>query len=422
VSIVIIQKNLIVKPISVVGALFLSIAADQAGAQTLTPAEEAVRNQVLEKEEATSRLAIYGWVESSFTGNPAGPSDHQNFGRLFDDRSNEFVMNQAVITAERALDPKAGFDWGFKLQLLFGTDARYIHSLGLRDDRTGTGLYQADIPEAYLSLHLPVLTEGGVDVKLGKFVSLEGAETVDPRTNAFYSHTYSFNFGIPVNHTGALFTLHTNEWLDLIAGVTRGVNTSLDDNNDRPAFHGGFGLNFKEGKIVVLASTHVGPETSNDDHNIRCLNDVAITWKVTDRFTSITDINYAHDAGAEADAYGVAQYLTYTINDTVTFGVRAEIWRDDQGFYVAQFADPDDPLRALEGEPAVDPRTVGGGPATYGALTIGLNLKPPVPKPFTGLIIRPELRLDHSFSDTQPFNDSTDSTMFTLAIDVILTF
>ena len=334
------QKNLIAKIASVVATLFFSIAAGRADAQTLTPAEEAARNEALEKEEAKSRLALYGWVETSFTGNPAGPSDHQNFGRLFDDRSNEFVMNQAVITAERALDSKSGFDWGFKLQLLFGTDARYIHSLGLHEDRTGTGLYQADVPEAYLSLHLPVLTEGGVDVKLGKFVSLEGAETVDPRTNVFYSHTYIFNFGVPVNHTGALFTLHTNSWLDLIAGVTRGVNTSLDDNNDRPAFHGGVGLNFNEGKIAVLASTHVGPEAFDDDTELRCLNDIAITWKVTDRLTAITGINYAHDGGAEADAYGVAQYLVYAVNDRVTAEIRGEIWRDDKGFYVASLPIP----------------------------------------------------------------------------------
>jgi hypothetical protein len=266
-----------------------------------------------------------------------------------------------------------------------------------------------------------VLTEGGVDVKLGKFVSLEGAETVDPRPNAFYSHTYMFNFGIPVNHTGALFTLHTNSWLDLITGVTRGVNTSLDDNNGRPAFHGGFGLNFNDGKFVVLASTHVGPESS-DDHDIRCLNDIATTWKISDRLTSITDINYAHDAGADADAYGVAHYLIYAINDRVSAEIRGEIWRDDKGFYAAQFAGPDDPLRALGGEPAVDPRTVGGGRTTYGALTIGLTIKPPVPKPFTGLIIRPELRIDHSLSDTRPFNDSSDDTMFTAAVDAILTF
>jgi putative OmpL-like beta-barrel porin-2 len=407
---------------SFVAALFFSIGTGQVGAQTLTPAEEAAQSKVLEQEEAKSRLAIYGWVESSFTGNVDGPDDNQNFGRLFDDRSNEFVMNQAVVTAERALDPKVGLDWGFKLQLMFGTDARYIHSLGLRNHKMGTGLYQADIPEAYLSLHLPILTEGGLDMKLGKFVTLEGAETIDPRTNAFYSHTYIFNFGIPLNHTGALFTLHAKSWLDLIAGVTRGVNTSIDDNNDSAAFHGGIGLNFNDGKIVVAASTHIGPETPHNDRDLRYLNAITTTWKITDKLTSITDINYVRDDGADADAYGVAQYLTYAINDRLTAKIRGEIWRDDQGFYVAQFADPGDPIRALDGEPTIDPRTVGGGRTTYGALTIGLDIKPPVPKPLTGLTIRPELRVDHSFSDTRPFNDSSDDTMFTAAIDVIVAF
>ncbi|MEN3368870.1 MAG: hypothetical protein V7609_1013 [Verrucomicrobiota bacterium] len=79
-------------------------------------------------------------------------------------------------------------------------------------------------------------------------------------------------------------------------------------------------------------------------------------------------------------------------------------------------------MRALDGQPITDPHTVGGGRTIYGALTIGLDIKPPVPKPFTGLTIRPELRIDHSFSDTRPFNDSSDDTMFTAAIDVIVTF
>jgi hypothetical protein len=35
------------------------------------------------------------------------------------------------------------------------------------------------------------------------------------------------------------------------------------------------------------------------------------------------------------------------------------------------------------------------------------------------LTIRPELRVDHSF---RPFNDSSDDTIFTAAIDVILGF
>jgi hypothetical protein len=407
---------------SFVAALCVAAIAGPLAAQILTPAEEAAQKNFVEQEQAKSRLAIYGWIESGLTGNFDGPEDNQNFGRLFDDRSNEFVMNQAVITAERALDPKVGFDWGFKLQLMFGTDARFIHSLGLLDHAMRSSLYQPDIPEAYLNLHFPIFTEGGIDVKLGKFVTLEGAETIDPRTNPFYSHSYIFNFAIPFNHTGALFTLYATKWLNLLAGVTRGVNTSIDDNNDAPAFHGGIGLHLNEEKFVISAATHIGPETPGNDHDLRYLNTITTTWKITDKLTSITDLNYTHDDAADASAYGVAQYLTYAINDRITAKIRGEIWRDDQGFYAAQFADPHDPLRALAGEPVIDPRTVGGGRTTYGALTIGLDIKPPVPKPFTGLTIRPELRVDHSFSDTQPFNDSSDDTMFTAAIDFILTF
>src|SRR6202163_2105583 len=198
------------------------------------------------------RLKISGWIESGITFNPDSPQDNQNFGRLFDDRANEPLLNQVLISFERALAPQQGrFDWGFKAQLLYGSDARFIHSLGLLD-RTANEILQPDLVEAYLNLHLPVVTAGGLDLKLGKFVTLEGAETIDPRTNLFYSHTYIFNFGIPFNHTGALATLHVNKSIDLYGSLTRGVNTSIDDNNDSLAFHGGIGLNLLDGKLAAL--------------------------------------------------------------------------------------------------------------------------------------------------------------------------
>jgi len=369
------------------------------------------------------RFTISGWIDGGITFNPDTPRDNQNFGRLFDDRANEPLLNQAVINFERVLAAQPGeFDWGFKAQFMFGSDARYIHSLGLLDSVMKTSLYQPDIVEAYVSLHLSLLTERGVDVKLGKWVTLEGAETIDPRTNVFYSHTYIFNFGIPFNHTGALFTVHTTNWLDLMAGVTRGVNTSVEDNNDSPAFDGGVGLNLNEGKLVVSASTHIGPETPNNNSALRYLNDITVTWKIRDKLTSITDMNYARDDLANADGFGVAQYFTYAITDKVTAKIRGEIWRDDKGFFVAQFADPHDPVRALDGEATIDPRTIGGGRTTYGALTVGLDIKPAVPKPLTGLTIRPELRVDHSLNGTRSFNDSKDQTLFTAAVDAIITF
>jgi hypothetical protein len=369
------------------------------------------------------RLRISSWIASGLTGNPASPPDNQNFGRLFDDRSNEPLLNQLVVSFERALAPQPGkFDWGFKLQPMFGSDARFVHSLGLFSGTMATSIVQPDLIEAYLNLHFPIISEGGLDLKLGKFVTLEGMETIDPRANFFYSHTYIFDFGIPFNHTGALVTLHATKWLDLYAGVTRGVNTSIDDNNDNVSFHGGVGLNLLEGKLTVLATTSIGPETPNNNHDQRYLNDIAVTAKITDKFTSLTDLNYALDEVGGAQAFGIAQYFTYAINGWLTAGIRGEVFWDDDGFYVVSFANTHDPMRALEGQPTIDPRTVGGGETTYGAITAGVNIKPPMPKPVAGLAIRPEVRYDRSLNDTRPFNQSSDRDQFTVGIDFILTF
>ena len=407
----------------VVALLFFAIGARKITAQTLTPEEEAAETKFVQKEEAKSRLAISGWIESGITANPGSPNDNQNFGRLFDDRANEPLLNQLVLNFERALVPKPGeFDWGFKVQLMYGSDARFIHSLGLLDRTATNSIVQPDLVEAYLNLHFPIFSEGGVDVKFGKFVTLEGAETIDPRTNVFYSHTYIFNFGIPLNHTGALATWHATSHINLVAGLTRGVNTSIDDNNDSVSFHGGIGLDLNESKLVISAATHIGPETPNNNHDQRYLNTITTTWKITDKLTSITDLNYARDAGADADAYGVAQYFTYAINSWLAAGIRGEVFRDDQGFYLVSFANYHDPMRLLAGEPTVDPRTVGGGRTTYGALTVGLNIKPPMPKPVTSLTIRPELRFDRALNGTRPFNDSSDRDQFTAALDVIVVF
>src|SRR6202022_4131921 len=103
--------------------------------------------------------------------------------------------------------------------------------------------YQVDIVEAYLSAHLPWLTSGGIDIKAGHYVTLEGIEVITAPDNLLYSHSYIFNFGIPFKHTGVLTTTHLNSVVDIYAGIDTGVNTSLGkgDNNDAAAFHGGIG-------------------------------------------------------------------------------------------------------------------------------------------------------------------------------------
>src|SRR5438128_690104 len=68
---------------------------------------------------AEPRFKLSGWIDSGITFNPDSPQSNQNFGRLFDDRANEPLLNQVVINFERALVPQPGqFDWGFKLQFM----------------------------------------------------------------------------------------------------------------------------------------------------------------------------------------------------------------------------------------------------------------------------------------------------------------
>lgn len=380
------------------------------------------------------RFKLYGWIEGGITGNPDSPSDNHNFGHLFTDRANEPLLNQVSVVAERALDPNVtGFDWGFKAWFMYGSDARYTKSMGMLDLVTNERI-QPDFPEVYVSAHIPVLNTGGIDIKAGKYADPESAETIDPRTNVFYSHSYIFNFGVPLNDTGFLATFHVNKYLDLYGGINRGVNVTFKDNNHSIALEAGFGLNLLDGNLTTVALTHIGPENPGNNADYRFLNDMTTTWKINKCLTSITDLNLIYDQLVPAWGGGVAQYFTYAVNDWLTLGVRGEIWRDANNFYVAQFRANNDFIHIERGDPlAPDPSTFAGGKTTYLEVTGGVTIKPPLPKSITGfadsigqsvvLMIRPEVRYDRALTDqTRPFDQLTDRDQWTFGVDVILQF
>ena len=121
-------------------------------------------------------------IEGGFTINPQTPDDGVNFGRLFDDRANQPQLNQILLTINKPTDPNAtGFDWGFKLQGMYGSDARYTHFMGVWDMNPGPGYQnQFDIVEGDVLLHLPFPTAGGMDVHVGMYPTPLGYEVIDP--------------------------------------------------------------------------------------------------------------------------------------------------------------------------------------------------------------------------------------------------
>ena len=191
-----------------------------------------------------SSIKLDAQAEIGTTLNPFNPTDGLNFGQLLTENANTVLLNQLLLTAKRDLDPKAtGYDLGFKFQFMYGSDARFTHFLGelwkVTDARN-----QLDIVEANLQAHLPWLTAGGIDLKVGQFSTPIGYEVIDASLNPFYSHSYIFNFGIPFKQTGGYAVWHASGLIDLYGGVDTGEQTTIGpygDNNGAVAGMGGIG-------------------------------------------------------------------------------------------------------------------------------------------------------------------------------------
>jgi len=372
-------------------------------------------------------------AELGITANPDDNRNGLNFGQLFTDKENQLLLNQLSLSASRPVDPKAtGFDWGFRFEGLYGTDARYTHFLGelthITPDRD-----QFDIVEASLSAHLPVLTDGGVDTKFGQYPTPIGFEVIEPTGNPFYSHSYIFNFGIPLKHSGGYLTAHLNDTFDLWLGGDTGVNTSVGsgDNNTAPAFLGGIGINgLLGGNLTILALTHIGPENAsniaplvnfNPNTALRYINDAVITYKASDALTFTTELNYIRDDGFHANGFGIAQYGSYTVNDNLTLNARGEVFHDgaqnNTGFFVGAFPRNFDFINAEEG---LGNNSFGFTRTTYSEWTVGATVKPDVPDIIKGFLIRPELRFDSALDGHRVYGDQNDSHQFTAAIDLVI--
>ncbi len=399
----------------------------------------AVSDPTAQAGAATLPAASGGWAstvklgfqgEAGIIGNTLSPDNNRNFGMLFTDSANRPVLNQLLATVSRDIDPKATtVDVGFKLQVMYGSDSRITHTLGVFDqlihDRD-----QLDIVEADISIHLPYLFAGGIDLKAGIYPTPLGVEVIDPKGNPFYTHSYIFNYGLPFKHTGVLATAHVNDTVDIYGGIDSGVNTGIaygaGDNNQRPGGIAGIGLNFANGKFTILALTHIGPEnpkpaTPFANSALRYLNDIALVYKATDKLTLTGELNYIKDDGFRAEAYGAATYGSYALNDSWTLNGRAELFRDNSNFFVSNPVGQLDYVAAERGTFAS--LITASKPTTYSEFTAGVTYKiPGLPDKLTTALLRPEIRYDRALNESTPFGDGKHRDRWTFSGDLVLGF
>ena len=176
--------------------------------------------------EARSRTKIYGWIDPTVN---FSTSTHSNSPEANDLFSNRLEMNQFVLYAERLPDSvqRDHIDWGYHLTVLYGMDYRFTIAKGyfsgqlLNDHRQ----YGFDPTLEYVDIYIPQVGQG-MNVRVGRFISVPGIEAQLAPNNYIFSHSLLYAID-PFTDTGLIATVKVNDrWL-LQLGITGGHDVAL---------------------------------------------------------------------------------------------------------------------------------------------------------------------------------------------------
>jgi hypothetical protein len=170
---------------------------------------------------AKSRTKLYGWLDPTLN---FSTSTNSNAPEANDVYSNRFELNQFVLYAERLPDSvqQDHVDWGYHLTALYGTDYRYTTGKGywsgqlLNDHRQ----YGFDPTLEYVDLYIPQIAQG-MNLRLGRFISVPGIEAQLAPNNYIFSHSLLYAID-PFTDTGLIATVKLNDQWLVQLGITAG--------------------------------------------------------------------------------------------------------------------------------------------------------------------------------------------------------
>lgn len=317
------------------------------------------------------RLRVFGWINGGYTWSDTGDGmlalapRPNRFG-------DEWILNQAALVVERTLDP-TDWSWGGRAEFYCGADAamlRPLNGFGPDDNpRFGT-----DFRQLFASVHLPVLNEGGIDLKAGRIYVPIGYDSTMSPYRPMYSAAYAWLYTQTGAATGGAATWHASPQLDVIAAVTLGYNTFFELRGDGPCYltRAIYWLT-PEKKTRVLGTVYTGPQpiaTAKGhvaDWQTVVEGQVVHDW--TPRFTQALELNVGWDiddpsTGGTSQWYGAYTVGIVHLASQWDLNLRAEIFADQDGSRTGYAAD-------------------------YGEFAAGFNYMP-----LPWLNLRPEVRWD----------------------------
>lgn len=287
-------------------------------------------------------LTLNGFLDVSYShlsGNgtfTSGTSD-----RVFDAQHDSFSVHQAAFTL--AKQPKEGF--GGLVNVTFGEDADLIAPYNQNPGSSS----KVDLTQAFVQY-----AKGPVTAIGGKFVTLAGAEVINPTADTNFSRSILFGYAIPFTHTGVRGTYAVNDALSLILGLNNGWDDLQDTNGSKTIEAGATYAPLKN--LSFAAAGYFGNEQlcglcNTGPGGYRGLFDLIGTYNATEKLTFILNYDYgwqnnagsintgvippttfSADGNGTATWNGIAGYANYQFTDQWRGSLRLEYFNDRDGY------------------------------------------------------------------------------------------
>jgi hypothetical protein len=280
-------------------------------------------------------IRSFGWVEGGYTAASTGTGilsvqTRQNrYG-------NNFLFNQIGLTIQKPLEQDR-FNLGFNVVYFAGADA------AIGQPKSGIGganfdpRFSQDFRFLELTAHLPILTDGGVDLKMGRMNTIIGYNGFLSPYRPFYSSDYQFFYSQDGAFTGWLTNLHATDRLEIWNGMTLGANTFFVQRSSRSICYIGQ-VNYwlqDERRTRLTASVYTGPNAIFAAPGLAGTDVTMVELRVQQnwgpRFTQIIQNNMGWDSNTPRGTgswYGVYTIGLFHLTPQFDINIRGE-WFDD---------------------------------------------------------------------------------------------
>jgi hypothetical protein len=178
-----------------------------------------------------SREKIYGWMEIGANGSTNNRGNVNkgipaNFPLAYDEYPNTVQLDQLALYYERLPDTvqTKHFDYGWRLAGLYGVDYRFTTAKGMLSQQllVKNSQYGFDPVMFYMDFYFPKVAQG-MDIRVGRYISLPDIEAQLAPNNYSYSHSILYTVDC-YTQTGINATVKINKHWTAQAGLSPGCD------------------------------------------------------------------------------------------------------------------------------------------------------------------------------------------------------